>query len=117
MDDGLLTASEAAELNLSADVVILSACNTAAAQGGSNSDGLSGLSRAFLFAGARSLIVSHWQVDDEATAELVGSLAIVTSPTGNRSKSLRDVIRKIRSTSDWASPGFWAAFVLVGVPD
>ncbi|MDB2468418.1 CHAT domain-containing protein, partial [Planktomarina temperata] len=65
LDDGLLAASEVAQLNLNADMVILSACNTAS---GSElgAKGLSGLARAFIYAGARSLLVSHWSVDSGA---------------------------------------------------
>ena len=68
-DNGLLTASEVAQLNLNADWVVLSACNTAA---GSNdgAEALSGLARAFFYAGARSLLVSHWYVDSEAAVAI-----------------------------------------------
>ena len=61
-DDGLLTASEVATLKLNADLVILSACNTAAADGTPGADALSGLTKAFFYAGARTLLVSHWPV-------------------------------------------------------
>ncbi len=57
-DDGLLTASEIAQLRMDADFVILSACNTAAGEGG-NAEGLSGLAKAFFYAGSRALLVSH----------------------------------------------------------
>ena len=61
-DDGLLTASEVAQLKLNADWVILSACNTAAADGTPGANGLSGLAKAFFYAGSRALLVSHWPV-------------------------------------------------------
>ena len=65
LDDGLLTASEVAQLDLDADWVVMSACNTAA--GASKSaQALSGLARAFFYAGARALMVSHWAVNSEA---------------------------------------------------
>ena len=60
-DDGYLSASEVAALKLDADWVILSACNTAAG-GAAGAEALSGLARAFFYAGARSLLVSHWEV-------------------------------------------------------
>ena len=60
-DDGLLAASEIAQLKLNADWVVLSACNTASSDG-VGAEALSGLARAFLYAGARSLVVSHWDV-------------------------------------------------------
>ena len=68
-DDGLLTASEVAELELNSDWVVLSACNTAA---GNNIGGesLSGLARAFFYAGTRSLLVSHWPVYSDAAVRL-----------------------------------------------
>ena len=61
-DDGLLTASEVAQLKLDADWVVLSACNTAAANK-AGAEAFSGLARAFFYAGARSLLVSHWPVE------------------------------------------------------
>ncbi|OAO00028.1 hypothetical protein A8B75_19050 [Sphingomonadales bacterium EhC05] len=68
-NDGLLTVSEAALLNLNADMVILSACDTAAG-GTPDAEGLSGLAKAFLYAGARSLLVSHFPVFDFAAPKL-----------------------------------------------
>jgi CHAT domain-containing protein len=69
-DDGFLMASEIAQLKLDADWAVLSACNTAA-EDKPGAEALSGLARAFFYAGARSLIVSHWSVSDEATARLM----------------------------------------------
>src|SRR5262249_21024977 len=68
-DDGLLTTSEISQLRFNADLVVLSACNTA---GGETSGGeaMSGLARAFFYAGARSLLVSHWEVYSEAAVKL-----------------------------------------------
>jgi CHAT domain-containing protein len=68
-DDGLLTASEVAQLKLNADWVVLSACNTAAA-GEQGAEALSGLARAFFYAGARALLVSHWPVNSDAAVKL-----------------------------------------------
>ena len=64
-DNGLLTASEVAQLNLDADWVVMSACNTAAGSA-EGAETLSGLARAFFYAGSRSLLVSHWYVDSDA---------------------------------------------------
>ena len=69
LDDGLLTASEVALLKLNADWVVLSACNTAAEEK-PGAEALSGLARAFFYAGARSLVVSNWEVDSDATVDL-----------------------------------------------
>jgi CHAT domain-containing protein len=67
--DGLLTASEVTELRLNADWIVLSACNTAAGGEKGNAEALSGLARAFFYAGARALLVSHWSVDSYAAAK------------------------------------------------
>jgi CHAT domain-containing protein len=68
-DDGFLTASEIATLKLDADWVILSACNTAGS-GGETAEALSGMARAFFYAGARTLLVSHWEVGSDAAVKL-----------------------------------------------
>ena len=75
LDDGLLTATDVAGLSLDADLIILSACNTAAPRLGYGTDGLSGLARAFFHAGARAVLVSHWPVDAQATSALMTLLA------------------------------------------
>jgi CHAT domain-containing protein len=69
-DDGLLRASDVAMLKMNADFVVLSACNTAAGDK-PGAEALSGLARAFFYAGARSLIVSNWEVDSESTVALM----------------------------------------------
>jgi len=68
-DDGLLTASEVAQLELDADWIVLSACNTAAGDKG-DAEALSGLARAFFYAKARALLVSHWSVTSDAAVKL-----------------------------------------------
>jgi CHAT domain-containing protein len=120
LDDGLLTASEVAQLKLNADWVILSACNTAA-EGNPGAEALSGLARAFFYAGARSLIVSHWEVDSDATAQLMtGTFQAVTrdpelSHGEALQKSILSMIDKAKSEDD-AHPRIWAPFVVVGEP-
>ena len=71
-DDGLLSASEIATLELDADWVILSACNTAASDGTPGAEGLSGLAKAFFY--ARALLVSHWSVSSEATVAITTTM-------------------------------------------
>ena len=73
-DDGLLTASEVVLLKLGAEWVILSACNTAAPDGTPGAEGLSGLAKAFLYAGGRALLVSHWPVVSAAATEITTRL-------------------------------------------
>ncbi|MFN4159093.1 MAG: CHAT domain-containing protein [Gemmobacter sp.] len=118
LDDGLLTASEIAELRLDADWVILSACNTAGANG-PGAEGLSGLARAFLFAGARAVLVSHWPVRDDAAARLTsGAFAALDAgqATGKADALRRAMIAVMQDTRDptLAHPSAWAPFVLVG---
>ena len=69
----LLRASDVAMLKMNADFVVLSACNTAAGDK-PGAEALSGLARAFFYAGARSLIVSNWEVDSESTVALMTGL-------------------------------------------
>ncbi|KOR29271.1 hypothetical protein TI03_02710, partial [Achromatium sp. WMS1] len=69
-NDGLLRASQIAQLKLNADWVVLSACNTAAADGSTGAPGLSGLAKAFFYAGARALLISHWYVLSEPAVDL-----------------------------------------------
>ncbi|HET8728251.1 MAG TPA: CHAT domain-containing tetratricopeptide repeat protein, partial [Alphaproteobacteria bacterium] len=70
-DDGLLQTSEIIELDLNAELVVLSACNTGGAGAGTGGESLTGLARAFFYAGARSLLVSHWVVESQPTTELM----------------------------------------------
>jgi tetratricopeptide (TPR) repeat protein len=86
-DNGLLQASEIAQLKLNADWVVLSACNTAAEEK-PGAEALSGLARAFFYAGGRSLIVSNWQVDDESTARLMLNTFQASTSNAKLSQSL-----------------------------
>jgi CHAT domain-containing protein/Flp pilus assembly protein TadD len=119
-DDGLLTASEIAQLKLDADWAVLSACNTAT-EDKPGAEALSGLARAFFYAGARSLIVSHWEVEDEATARLmVGTFrALSRNPKLSHAEALREsmlaMIDAAKSDRE-ANPLLWAPFVVVGEP-
>lgn len=118
-DDGLLTASEAALLRLSADWVILSACNTAAGEE-LGVESLSGLARAFFFAGARSLLVSHWPVRDDAAAAMVSDAVRAQAMEGmGRAEALQAAMIALmeRPRSGFAHPSAWAPFVLVGEGD
>jgi CHAT domain-containing protein len=116
LDDGYLSASEIAALKLDADWVILSACNTAAgnAQG---AEALSGLARAFIYAGARALLVSHWAVDSSATVKLITSAvgAIARDAKLGRAEALRRaMLAMIESGGREAHPALWAPFIVVG---
>jgi CHAT domain-containing protein len=106
-------------LHLDADWVILSACNTGAAET-ENADGLSGLARAFMFAGARSLLVSHWPVRDAMAARLTTDAVRRTNDgrATSRARALRDAMREVledtKTKSGW-HPSVWAPFQIVGV--
>ena len=123
-DDGYLSGSEIAALKLDADWVILSACNTAGGAGeGEAAEALSGLARVFFYAGARALLVSHWEVESDAAIMLVttaiGELA--KSPDIGRGEALRRAMLAMMADTSrpasWipaAHPSVWAPFVVVG---
>jgi CHAT domain-containing protein/tetratricopeptide (TPR) repeat protein len=116
-DDGYLSASEIAGLKLDADWVILSACNTAAGNA-KDAEALSGFARAFFYAGARSLLVSHWEVASEPTVKLVTKAVdeLKRNPKIGRAEALmRSMLSMIDTGKEYeAHPAFWAPFVLVG---
>jgi tetratricopeptide (TPR) repeat protein len=118
-DDGLLTASEVARLKLNADWVILSACNTAAADGTPGAQGLSGLARSFFYAGSRALLVSHWYVVSDSTVQLQTAMfsELAGQPGLGRAEALRRAQLKLiqqKNKPYFAHPMFWAPFVVVG---
>ena len=118
-DDGLLTASEVAQIPLNADWVLLSACNTAASDGSPNAEGLSGLAKAFFYAGSRALLVSHWSVQSEAAVALttVAFKALNDDPKLGRAEALqRSMLALMQDAAHpyYAHPLFWAPFVVVG---
>lgn len=123
-EDGLLTMGEVAEqLRLSAQLVVLSACNTAGEQQAAGSgEGFAGLARAFMYAGAHGLLVSHWAVESQATQELMVS-TFAQLQQGQESARAIEAARDALRTSQWqqqgvamsrAHPFFWAPFVYVG---
>lgn len=102
-------------LKLDADWVILSACNTASGEGGG--EALSGLARAFFYAGARALMVSHWPVNSDAAVSLVTTAVgeIARDPSVDRAEALRRaMVAEIAKGGRHADPANWAPFILVG---
>ena len=118
-NDGLLTASEVATLKLNADWVVLSACNTAAGDGTPDAGGLSGLAKAFFYAGARSLLVSNWSVPSKATVKLITGAfdELKKDPSIGRAEALRRAEMAMMDPSnppEFSHPMAWAPFVLAG---
>jgi CHAT domain-containing protein len=117
-DDGLLTASEVAQLRMNADWVVLSACNTIAGEK-PGAEALSGLARSFFYAGARALLVSHWAVASDAATTLTTTTfaSLAADPKLGRAEALRRaMVAYIGDTSRPmnAYPAFWAPFSIVG---
>jgi CHAT domain-containing protein/tetratricopeptide (TPR) repeat protein len=118
LDDGLLTASEVAQLKLNADWVVLSACNTIAGDK-PGAEALSGLARAFFYAGARALLVSHWAVYSPAATRLAISTfdVLKKDPGHGRAEALRQAMLAYladTSSPDNAYPAIWGPFVIIG---
>ena len=109
-DDGLLTVREIAAMELQADLVVLSACNTG--RGKLAGEGVVGLSRAFLVAGVPSVVVSLWKVDDDATAYLMAAFYRQLSHNGNKADALRQAM--LQTLTEYPDEKHWAAFTLIG---
>lgn len=112
--DGMLTASEIANLRLDADLVVLSACNTAAAPDGLGGGALEGLSDAFFAAGARAVLASHWEVPSAATATLMTGVFSRENRIRGIAEALRQSQLALISQASTAHPFNWAAFTVIG---
>ena len=124
--DGLLTMDEVLGLRLDADWVVLSACNTAAGEG-AGAEALSGLGRAFFYAGARALLVSDWPVETTSARQLMTGMfaQLAADPSLSKAQALRRSMLALidspgatgpggRIEFSYAHPLFWALFVVVG---
>jgi MYXO-CTERM domain-containing protein len=111
---GILTALEASSLDLwGTRLVVLSACDTGVGTVSSR-DGVYGLRRSLTLAGAESLVMSLWKVDDDATRDLMITYYDALSTGGNRAASLRDVQLSMRRGGRYAHPYYWASFIALG---
>ena len=111
----MLTAGEIADLGISANFVVLSACNTAAGTTQA-APAYTGLAHAFLYAGAKSLLLSHWQVRDDAAARLSVATVRGNARGKSRAEALRSAILDLIHDEDVpgsAHPAIWAPFILV----
>ena len=125
--DGLLTVEKILGLKLDADWVVLSACNTAAGEGG-GAEAVSGLGRAFFYAGARALLVTHWPVETTSARVLTTDLfkRQAANPQLDRSAALREAMVEMIENGErvddvskqpifaYAHPMFWSPFALIG---
>jgi CHAT domain-containing protein len=109
-NDGSLTVSEIYDLKLNADMVVLSACQTALGDV-KNGDDVVGLNRGFLYAGAKSIVGSLWEVPDNPTKDLMVGLY-----TNLKSMGLREAMRKaqLSALKKYKHPFNWAAFQVTG---
>jgi CHAT domain-containing protein len=109
-DKGFLTASEIFDLNLNANLVVLSACDTA--RGEVTSDGVVGLSRSLIAAGVPSVVVSLWAVDDQSTSALMGDFYRNLQHNPDKAQAMRQAM--LSTMKQYPHPLDWAAFTLVG---
>lgn len=113
-EDGILTAMEASGLDLlGTKLVVLSACETGVGKV-TNGDGVYGLRRALVIAGAESLVMSLWQVDDVATKDLMAGYYAKLKAGRGRSSALRDVQLELMARKEYAHPFYWASFLPAG---
>ncbi len=115
--DGILEVREIYSLDLSrrSPLVVLSACDTATGNLTAG-DEFEGLARSFLLSGARGVVASLWQVDDRATTTFMEAFYAEWMAGASEDEALSAAQEVVRSNPDWASPYYWAAFVLLGAP-
>ncbi len=118
-NDGLLTASEVSGLRLNAELVVLSACNTAGSDGRPGAEGLSGLANAFFYAGAQNLVVTHWAIPSNPAVDI--SVGMIEAHEGAEqtdwAKALQTSVLKMIDGGGpvaYVHPGAWGAHMVVG---
>jgi len=117
LNDGVLTATEIAQLELNADWVILSACNTAAADGELSNEAFSGLARSFFYAGTRTILASHWPVASQPTAEFVNLIIeeYFKKNVGKSEAHKRAIKTFLQAQNElYSHPSIWGPFSIIG---
>lgn len=114
-EDGFLEVSEISELDLDCDLVVLSACQTGRGRLLSG-EGIVGLSRAFLYAGARTVVVSYWNVSDISTGHLMESFYRHLTAGRDNASALRATKLQMLKNKETRHPYYWASFVIIGKP-
>ncbi len=114
-DDGLLEAREIMQLNLDADLVVLSACDTGRGRAGAG-EGLIGLTWALFVAGCPTTVASQWKVSSQSTADLMIDFhrRLRSNADISPAVALRDAALQVRRNPEYRHPFYWAAFVLIG---
>jgi CHAT domain-containing protein len=110
LNDGLLTTDEILDMQLNAELVVLSACDTG--RGRITGDGVIGLSRSLITAGVPSIIVSLWKVPDDSTAFLMTEFYQNLQKTPDKAQALRQAM--LATKQKYPEPLNWAAFTLIG---
>jgi CHAT domain-containing protein len=118
-NDGLVEAREIMDMNLRADLAVLSACETANGKI-SPGEGVMGMSWAFFVAGTRSMLVSQWRIDSSSTSQLMATFYQVIKPdresgSVRKARALREAALRLQKNDRYHHPFFWAGFVLVGI--
>jgi CHAT domain-containing protein len=111
--DGYLRVGDIYKLSLAADLIVLSSCDSALGKD-MESEGIIGLPRAFLYAGAKSVIASLWKVNDEATARMMSVLYTRIRNGEDPGSALRGAQLEMAHDERWSKPYYWAAFALQG---
>ena len=111
-EEYLLKFSDVQAVKLRARLVVLSCCHSG--QGEVSSEGVVGIARAFLFAGARSVVASLWAIDDEATMEFMKSFYQHLRGGESTSTALQRAMKYLRDSDNFSAPKYWAPFVLIG---
>lgn len=115
-EDGFLTARELSELDLTAEMVVLSACNTGRGER-KEGEGIIGLTWALFVAGCPTSVVSQWGVNDESTAQLMTTFYRHLKQGQRKAEALRNAVLQLRAQPKTMHPFYWAPFILIGNGD